>query len=92
MASKPYIASGKYIQRMSGGSLCARCCFKPAERVGKNACPFTTLYWDFLMRHEAMLAANPRTVMQVRNLARVGADERNRIAARATAIRRGDLG
>lgn len=44
------------------------------------------------MRHEAMLAANPRTVMQVRNLARVGADERNRIAARATAIRRGDLG
>ena len=92
MASKPYIASGKYIQRMSGGSLCARCCFKPAERIGENACPFTTLYWDFLMRHEAMLAANPRTVMQVRNLARVGADERNRIAARATAIRRGDLG
>jgi deoxyribodipyrimidine photolyase-related protein len=89
MASKPYIASGKYIERQSAGSLCARCRFKPAERTGERACPFTTLYWDFLMRHEALLAANPRTVMQVRNLARVDAAERARIAARAEAIRLG---
>ncbi|GAP38710.1 cryptochrome/photolyase family protein [Piscinibacter sakaiensis] len=91
MASKPYIASGKYIERMSGGSLCARCRFRPAERVGERACPFTTLYWDFLMRHEARLAANPRTVMQVRNLARLPDDERRRIAERAAAIRGGAL-
>jgi deoxyribodipyrimidine photolyase-related protein len=89
MASKPYIASGKYIERQSAGSLCARCRFKPGERTGERACPFTTLYWDFLMRHEALLAANPRTVMQVRNLARVDAAERERIAARAEAIRLG---
>jgi deoxyribodipyrimidine photolyase-related protein len=91
MASKPYIASGKYIERQSGGSLCAQCRYKPGERAGERACPFTTLYWDFLARHEAMLAKNPRTVMQVKNLARVSADERRRIAERAAAIRRGDV-
>ena len=89
MASKPYIASGKYIERMSGGSLCARCRFRPGERHGDAACPFTTLYWDFLGRHEAALAAHPRLVMQVRNLARLGDDERAAIAARAQAIRDG---
>ena len=87
MASKPYIASGKYIQRMSGGSLCAACRFDPAQRVGAQACPYTTLYWDFLLRHEARLAANPRTVMQVRNLARLSADERACIQAQAQSIR-----
>jgi deoxyribodipyrimidine photolyase-related protein len=92
MASKPYIASGKYIERQSGGSLCAGCRYKPGERVGERACPFTTLYWDFLARHETMLAKNPRTVMQVRNLARVPAEERARIAERAAAIRRGEVG
>jgi deoxyribodipyrimidine photolyase-related protein len=91
MASKPYIASGKYIERMSAGSLCARCRFRPGERTGDRACPFTTLYWDFLARHEARLRANPRTVMQARNLARVSDDERARIAARARAIREGAL-
>ncbi len=91
MASKPYIASGKYIERMSAGSLCARCRFRPGERTGERACPFTTLYWDFLVRHEARLRANPRTVMQARNLARVDDDERARIAARARAIRQGAL-
>ena len=87
MASKPYIASGRYIERMSGGSLCARCRYRPGERSGDKACPFTVLYWDFLMRHEARLAANPRTVMQVRNLGRVSAEERARIAAQAQALR-----
>ena len=43
MASKPYIASGKYIERMSAGSLCRKCRFKPGERTGERACPFTTL-------------------------------------------------
>jgi deoxyribodipyrimidine photolyase-related protein len=87
MASKPYAASGKYIERMSGGSLCARCRYRPVERSGERACPFTTLYWDFLLRHEALLAANPRMVMQVRNLARLSDDERARIRTQATAHR-----
>jgi deoxyribodipyrimidine photolyase-related protein len=91
MASKPYIASGRYIERMSAGSLCARCRFRPGERVGTTACPFTTLYWDFLMRHESMLAANPRTTLQVKSLARLDAAERERIVSRAAEIRSGLL-
>ncbi|NDY92699.1 cryptochrome/photolyase family protein [Ideonella livida] len=87
MASKPYIASGRYIERQSAGRLCAGCRYRPGERVGPQACPFTTLYWDFLMRHEARLAANPRTVMQVRNLARIAPAERQAIATQAQAWR-----
>ena len=90
MASKPYVASGKYIDRM--GNHCSGCRFKPAERVGETACPFTTLYWDFLARHQKRLAGNPRMVMQLKNLARISADERERIAARALQIRSGQFG
>lgn len=87
LASKPYIASGKYIQRMSSGSYCRRCPYDPAERLGERACPFTTLYWDFLIRHETLLAANPRMVMQVRNASRLSEDERAAIQQQAAALR-----
>ncbi len=90
LASKPYIASGKYIERMS--PLCRGCRYDPAQRTGDRACPVTTLYWDFLLRYEAMLAANPRTALQVRNLARLDDAERAAIGARAAAIRHGDIG
>ena len=89
MASKPYAATGKYIQRM--GNHCQGCRFDPAQSTGDTACPFTTLYWDFLGRHQAMLAANPRMALQVKNLARLTADQRAAISARADAIRAGDL-
>jgi deoxyribodipyrimidine photolyase-related protein len=68
MASKPYAATGKYIQRMS--NYCAGCRFKPDKATGQDACPFTTLYWDFLMRHEKLLAKTQRMSLQVRNLKR----------------------
>ncbi len=86
MGSKPYIASGKYIQRMS--NYCAGCRYNPAKATGDNACPFTTLYWDFLMRHETMLGANPRMIMQVRNLARIAKPERERIQIQAADVRK----
>jgi deoxyribodipyrimidine photolyase-related protein len=85
MASKPYIASGKYIDRMS--NYCRGCRYDPAESVGPRACPFTTLYWDFLIRHEALLADNPRMGMQVRNLGRLGPDRRKGIQAEADRFR-----
>lgn len=87
MASKPYVATGKYIQRMS--PLCKGCRYDPAQRSGDAACPFTTLYWDFLMRHGALLAANPRMALQVKNVARLDAAERLAIQQRADAIRQG---
>jgi deoxyribodipyrimidine photolyase-related protein len=85
MASKPYIATGKYIQRMS--NYCTGCRFDPAERTGPRACPFTTLYWDFLLQHEPSLAKNPRIVMQVRNLKRLTAEEKEAIQAQAAHVR-----
>ena len=90
LGSKPYVASGRYIQRMGGP--CAQCRYKPAEREGDDACPFTTLYWDFLMRHEAMLAGNQRMVMQLKNLSRLTEAERAAVAGRAEAIRQGRVG
>ncbi len=77
MGSKPYIASGKYIHRMS--NYCEGCRYKPAEAVGGKACPFTTLYWDFLQRHEEMLKGNQRMRMQLRNLARIDAKKKEAI-------------
>jgi deoxyribodipyrimidine photolyase-related protein len=85
MASKPYAATGKYIDRMSDH--CRGCRFDPAVAVGDDACPFTTLYWDFLARHEPRLAANQRMALQVKNLRRLDADQRAAISARADAIR-----
>lgn len=86
MASKPYIASGRYIDKMS--NYCGQCRYKPAEATGKAACPFTTLYWDFLIRHEPELSGNPRMVMQVRNLARLTEARRADIIASAHDLRR----
>jgi deoxyribodipyrimidine photolyase-related protein len=85
MASKPYVASGKYIQRM--GNHCKGCQYDPAQSTGKSACPFTTLYWDFLMRHEPMLKKNPRMAMQLKNLARLDVPARETIAAQALSIK-----
>ncbi len=58
MASKPYAASGAYINRM--GDYCANCAFDPAIKAGPKACPFNPLYWDFIGRNEDKLGSNPR--------------------------------
>ena len=86
MASKPYAAIGKYLQRMS--NYCVSCPFDPARAIGEKACPFTTLYWDFLLRNESRLRDNQRMALQLRNLVRLQPAERETIRARATAIRR----
>jgi deoxyribodipyrimidine photolyase-related protein len=86
MASKPYAATGKYIQRMS--NYCADCRFRPENATGDDACPFTTLYWDFLMRHNELLAENRRMSLQVTNLERKAAAERKAIRSRSAELRR----
>jgi deoxyribodipyrimidine photolyase-related protein len=86
MASKPYVATGRYIDRMSNH--CRGCRYDPAQATGPRACPYTTLYWDFLARHEAALAGNARMTMQLRNLQRLSPERRAEIAAAADAHRR----
>jgi len=87
MASKPYVASGKYIQRMS--NYCADCRFDPAPTAGENACPFTTLYWNFLLRHEKFLSKNQRMTMQLKNLSRLTRADRLAIRKRVGQIEAG---
>jgi len=85
LASKPYAASGRYIQRMS--NYCKDCRFKPDRRVGEQACPFTLLYWDFLIRHETRFARHPRAAMQWRMLHKLEQTERMDITFQAKALR-----
>lgn len=68
------------------------CRYDPAQRSGDKACPFTTLYWDFLMRHQAALARNPRMALQVKNVARLTDAQQQAVRARAALIRRGEVG
>lgn len=69
MMSKPYAAGGAYISRMS--NYCKGCSYNPKLRVGDDACPFTTLYWDFLDRHKETFAKNHRMAQQVHGLKRL---------------------
>jgi deoxyribodipyrimidine photolyase-related protein len=85
MASKPYIASGKYIDRMSNH--CKGCRFNPAESTGETACPFTTLYWDYLIQHADALSQNPRMLMQLKNMNRLTEDQRQAITEQAQQIK-----
>jgi deoxyribodipyrimidine photolyase-related protein len=85
MASKPYAASGKYIQRMS--NYCDNCPFDPAATDGEIACPFSVLYWDFLARHRERLSGNRRMGLQLKNLERKKKAERDQLAKAAKAIK-----
>ena len=85
MASKPYVASGKYIDRMSNH--CKGCKYDPSKATGDNACPFTTLYWDYLNRHAESLAKNPRMLMQLKNLSKLSQEQQNQISLRANELR-----
>ena len=69
MMTKPYAAGGAYISRMS--NYCKGCVYNPKLRVGDSACPFTTLYWDFLDRHRETFAKNHRMSQQVFGLNRL---------------------
>lgn len=93
ITSKPYISGGAYISRM--GDDCSSCHYTPKESTGDRACPFTTLYWDFIDRHSERFARNPRMATQVRAWAGRAEPVRQEIRARAKEIRtlveRGEL-
>ena len=69
MATKPYASGGAYISKMS--DYCKGCVYDPKKRTGPTACPFTTLYWDFLARHEARFRKNHRLAQPIAGLHRL---------------------
>ena len=84
LASKPYAASGAYINRMS--NYCGGCRFDVKQRTGAQACPFNALYWDFIARHRDRIGRNPRMAQMVRTYDKFAADEQRRIADSAAAF------
>lgn len=84
LGSKPYAASGAYIDRMS--DYCSGCAYSPKIKTGERACPFNFLYWYFLIVNEERLAANPRMGMPYRRLARMEDRQRARIIGDAAAF------
>ena len=73
VGSKPYVASGNYINRMS--NYCGDCRYAISKRSGDDACPFNAMYWDFLHKHRKALSTTPRMRMVLKNLDRWDSEE-----------------
>jgi deoxyribodipyrimidine photolyase-related protein len=69
MMTKPYISGGAYISKMS--NYCKGCAYNPKNRTGDDACPFTTLYWNFLDDHSEEFSKNHRMAQQFAGLRRL---------------------
>lgn len=82
--SKPYVASGAYVKRMS--NYCQNCGYQSDVRYGENACPMTNLYWNFLINHQDEFGKNPRTKLMVANLKRIPLEEQKLISMHAQKI------
>ena len=87
LATKPYVSSAAYIDRMS--DYCKGCHYDKKARVGERACPFNALYWDFFVRNTQRLAANPRLGMVYRQLAKMSPAVLDAAQGRADEIRAG---
>lgn len=85
VGTKPYAASGNYIFRMS--NYCSHCRFDPKKATGNDACPITTLYWDFLSRNRNKLGGNRRMGFQFKNLDRKDDGERRDIRQAAAKLK-----
>jgi deoxyribodipyrimidine photolyase-related protein len=81
LATKPYVSSAAYINRMS--NYCKGCHYDHRARLGEKACPFNALYWDFYMTHEAKFSNNPRIGMAYRQLAKMTQQQRQDIREQA---------
>jgi deoxyribodipyrimidine photolyase-related protein len=84
--SKPYVSGGAYIDRMSDH--CGHCPYDPRRSSGPDACPFSSLYWDFIDRHADRLGGNARMGNAVRAWQRRSPGDRTRILERAESVRR----
>jgi deoxyribodipyrimidine photolyase-related protein len=77
LASKPYVASGAYIDRMS--DYCRGCAYDVKAKAGPKACPFNYLYWDFIARHHDRLKVNPRMAQMLRSYDRFSEERKAEI-------------
>lgn len=84
VASKPYAASGKYINRMS--DYCRHCVYDPRQTTGDKACPFNALYWDFLDRNRDQFGNNQRMKLVLGNLRRMATERLQAIKKQARQI------
>jgi len=84
MGSKPYAASGKYIHRMS--NYCQQCSYDPGVTVGEGACPFNSLYWDFMARNEGKLRGNQRMPYVFSTWEKMGPGQQKAIRERAETV------
>jgi deoxyribodipyrimidine photolyase-related protein len=84
VGTKPYAAGANYLNRM--GTACRSCRFDPEARIGDDACPFNSLYWDFVARHAERLGRNPRTSMPVRALQRMPPEDVAALRQQAAAV------
>ena len=83
MATKPYVSGGRYLSKMTDH--CGSCRYDPTKRVGDDACPYTTLYWDFLDRHRDRFESNHRMARAVAGLDRLG--DLPEVRSRARSVR-----
>ncbi|NMH58415.1 cryptochrome/photolyase family protein [Alteromonas ponticola] len=82
LASKPYIASGNYINKMS--DYCKHCKYKVSVKTGETACPFNYLYWRFVAKHQTILSDNPRMNMVMNALSRMSTEKLEAAQSSAT--------
>jgi len=80
-ATKPYVCSANYINKMS--NYCRACCYDHKARTGRDSCPLNSLYWNFLITHQEYFAGNHRMSMMYSLLRKMGVQEKKAIAERA---------
>jgi len=81
LASKPYAASGAYINRMS--NYCKNCVYQVKHTTQADACPFNALYWDFLHRNQQQFGTNPRLALAFANWQKRSESDKDAILAKA---------
>ena len=84
IASKPYVSSGAYINRMS--DYCKSCQYKVNDKTGEDACPFNLLYWHFLDRHSDRFSGNNRMKQIYANWKRMDEDRKAALLSEAEAF------
>lgn len=85
LATKPYVASANYMHKM--GDYCSNCAYRRQDKLGEKACPFNTLYWDFMDRHRGKLENNPRIGMAYRTWDRMDSEKKEAILEKAAWVK-----